>query len=119
MAAPNIVNVSTITGKTAYIAVTTSAQDFLVNAAASGKVLKVNSIIVANVNGTGAAQVTVYMYRNNTEYRIASTIYVPANSSLVVVSKDAGIYMEEGDTLRIFGSVNSYLVATCSYESIS
>ena len=38
MAAPNIVNVSTITGKTAYIAVTTSAQDFLVNAAASGKV---------------------------------------------------------------------------------
>ena len=119
MAAPNIVNVTNITGKTAYIAVTTSAQDFLVNAASSNRVFKVNSIIVANINGTAAASVTVYISRNATEYRLASTIQVPANASLVVLSKDAGIYMEEGDTLKIIGSANNYLHATCSYESIT
>jgi hypothetical protein len=118
MSAPNIVAVANITGKTAYIAPTTTPQDFLVNAAASGKLLKINNIIVANINGSAAAQITVYMYRNNTEYRLASTIYVPANATLVVLSKDASVYMEEGDTLRIVASANNYLHAACSYESV-
>jgi hypothetical protein len=119
MAAPNIVNVSNITGKTAALALTTSSQDLLVNAASSGKVLKVNTLSIANINGTAAASVTVTLYRNNTEYRLASTIFVPANASLVVISKDAAIYLEEGDTIKILASLNNYLHAVCSYESIN
>lgn len=119
MAAPNIVNVSNITGKTAAVALTTSSQDLLINAAASNKVLKVNSLIVSNINGTAAASCTVTLFRNSTEYRLASTIFVPANAALVIISKDAGIYLEEGDTLRVIGSLNNYLHAVCSYESIS
>ena len=51
MAAPNIVNVTTITGKTAGLAVTTSATDIVDNPASSGKVFKVNSLIISNVDG--------------------------------------------------------------------
>ena len=119
MAAPNIVTVSTITGKTSPLILTTSNQDILTNATGSGKLLKVNSLSAANVNGSAAAQVTVSLIRNSTEYRIASTIFVPANSTLVVISKDAQIYLEEGDSLRVVASANNYLHALCSYEIIS
>jgi hypothetical protein len=119
MAAPNIVNVSNITGKTAVMFVTTSAQDLITNAANSNKVLKLNSLTIANVNGTAAASVTVSIFRSSSEYKLAHTVFVPANSTLVVVSKDSGIYLEEGDSLRIVGSANNYLHAVCGYESIS
>jgi hypothetical protein len=119
MAAPNIVNVSNITGKTAAAALTTTSQDLLVNAASSSKVLKVNTLAVANISGTAAASVTVTLFRNSTEFRLASTIFVPANATLVIISKDAAIYLEEGDTIRAVASLNNYLHAVCSYESIS
>jgi polyisoprenoid-binding protein YceI len=52
MAAPNIVNVSTITGKSAGIAVTTSAAAIVANGAGSNKVFKVNALYVSNVDGS-------------------------------------------------------------------
>jgi len=118
MAAPNIVNVTQITGKSVGVLVTTSTQTPLTNPASSGEVYKVNTIIAANVNGTAAASVTVALFRNSVEYRVASGIFVPAGASLVVVSKDAAFYMEEGDALRIRASQNSYIHAIISYELI-
>jgi len=60
MAAPNIVNVATITAKTDQLALSsTSATTLVSNAASSGKVIKVNMIQVANVDGTNACDVTV------------------------------------------------------------
>ena len=60
MAAPNIVNVSTITAKTvaAHLSTTTTTA-LLTNSASSGKVFKINTIIVSNVDGTNSADVTV------------------------------------------------------------
>ena len=117
MAAPNIVNVSTITGKTAVMAVTTSATAIVTNSAASGKVFKVNALYVSNVDGTNAAEVNVDLYRSSTAYHIAKTISVPADATLDIISKS--IYLEEGDSLRITASANSDLEAVCSYEEIS
>lgn len=117
MAAPNIVNVLTITGKTAVQAVTTSATAIVSNSAASGKVFKVNALYVSNVDGTNAADVTVDLYRSTTAYKIASTVSVPADTTLDVISKS--IYLEEGDSLRLTASANSDLEAVCSYEEIS
>lgn len=117
MAAPNIVNVSTITGKTAVMAVTTSATAIVTNSAASGKVFKVNALYVSNVDGTNAADVNVDLYRSSTAYHIAKTISVPADATLDIISKS--IYLEEGDSLRITASANSDLEAVCSYEEIS
>jgi hypothetical protein len=119
MAAPNIVNVTTIIGKTSVLAVTTSATAVVENTAASGKVFKINSIIIANVDGTNAADVTVDLFRSSVAYPIASTITVPSDATLVVLSKETAIYLEEGDAIRCTASANSDLVATCSYEEIS
>ena len=117
MAAPNIVNVATITGKTAVLAVTTSATAIVTNSAASGKVFKVNALYVSNVDGTNNADLNVDIYRSSTAYHIAKTVNVPADATLDVISKS--IYLEEGDTLRLTASANSDLEAVCSYEEIS
>ena len=117
MAAPNIVNVATITGKTAVQAVGTSATAIVTNAAASGKVFKINALYISNVDGTNNADITVDLYRSSTAYHIAKTITVPANSTLDVISKP--IYLEEDDTLRLTANTASDLEAVCSYEEIS
>ena len=117
MAAPNIVNVATITGKTAVLAVTNSATAIVTNSAASGKVFKVNALYVSNVDGTNNADLNVDIYRSSTAYHIAKTVNVPADATLDVISKS--IYLEEGDTLRLTANANSDLEAVCSYEEIS
>ena len=117
MAAPNIVGVTTITGKTAVLAVTTSATAIVSNSAASGKVFKVNALYVANIDGTNACDLTVDLFRSSTAYKIASTVSVPADATLDVISKS--IYLEEGDALRLTAGANSDLEAVCSYEEIS
>ena len=120
MAAPNIVNVATITAKSAGLAVTTSATAIVINAASSGKVFKINSLIISNVNGTTAADITADVYKNQTtSFRIAFTISVPADATLVLISKDTSIYLEENDSIRLTSSANSILEALCSFEEIS
>ena len=117
MAAPNIVNVTTIYGKTAPLAVTTSATAIITNSAASGLVLKVDTLLVSNVNGTTNATVNVDLYRSSTAYRIAYLMTVPAGATLDVLNKY--LYLEEGDALRLTASANSYIEAVASYEQIS
>ena len=117
MAAPNIVNVATITGKTAVLAVTTSATAIVTNSAASGKVFKVNALYVSNVDGTSVADINVDIFRSSTAYHVAKTVSVPADATLDIISKS--IYLEEGDSLRLTASANSDLEAVCSYEEIS
>lgn len=117
MAAPNIVNVGTIVGKTAVLAVTTSATAIVTNSAASNKVFKVNALYISNIDGVNAADVNVDIFRSSVAYRIAQTISVPADATLDIISKS--IYLEEGDALRITASANSDLEAVCSYEEIS
>jgi len=117
MAAPNLLNSVTLTGKTAVANVTTVASNVVVNSTSSGKLTKVTALYISNINGTTAADVTVDFYRSGAPYEIASTISVPADSSLDLISKN--IYLEEGDALRIYASANVYLRAVCSYEEVS
>lgn len=117
MAAPNIVNVTTITGKTSVLAVTTSATAIVTNSGSSGQVYKINALYVSNVDGTNNADLNVDLYRSSTAYHIAKTVNVPADATLDVISKS--IYLEEGDSLRLTASTNSDLEAVCSYEIIA
>lgn len=121
MANPNIVNVTSIYGKTAAAALTTSAADIVTNSAASGKIFKINSIIVANVDGTNSADATVNFYNadNTTSYAIASTVTIPADASLEVLTKNTSIYLEEGDKITALASAASDLEIIVSYEEIS
>jgi predicted acyl esterase len=118
MAAPNIVNVSTITGKTAVQAVGTSATAIVTNSASSGKVFKVNALYISNVDAGGAAAaISATIYRSSTDYHIAQTINVPHNATLDIITK--AIYLEEGDSLRLTADTAGDLEAVCSYEEIS
>ena len=116
MAAPNIYNTSSILGKTDVLAVTTSAT--AITTCATDKIYKINSLVVANIDGTNAADITVELFRSSVAYRIASTITIPADATLVVIAKDMGFYLEEGDALRVTASAVGDLQAFCSYEII-
>ena len=115
MAAPNIVNVATITMKTAVQAVGTSATAIVSNPASSGKAFKVNALYISNVDATNNANIDIY--RSSTAYHIAKTVIVPADSTLDVLSKS--ITLEEGDSLRLTANAASDLEAVCSYEELS
>ena len=121
MAAPNIVNVATITAKTVGLALTTSSQDVVTNGAGSGKVFKVNSVYVANVDGAVSADATVTWYdaSSATTFNLGKTVPVPNDATLVVVDKNATIYLEEGDKISALASANGDLEITVSYEEIS
>jgi hypothetical protein len=124
MAAPNIVNVTTITGKTAVVDLsTTNATAVVSNAASSGKVFKINSLIVANVDGTANADITVSLYSQDdiggTATEICKTVVVPADASLVVIDKSSGIYLEEDKSIGATASAANDLKVVCSYEEIS
>ena len=121
MAAPNIVNVTSIYGKTMGAALGTNVNtDILTNTAGSGKLLKINSIIVANVDGSNPCDTTVKFYDDSasTPYTLAATITVPADSTLIVLGKDAPIYLEEGDKIRGGASAASDLEIIISYEEL-
>jgi len=117
MAAPNIVNVTTITGKTAVANITTTPTAIVENTAASGKVFKINALYISNIDGTNNADVDVDLFRSSSAYYIAKTISVPADATIDLLSK--AVYLEEGDALRLTSSANNDLAAVCSYEEIS
>jgi hypothetical protein len=124
MANPNIVNVTDIRGKTAVVDLTTTNATLVVeNAASSGKVFKINSLIVSNVDGTNAADITVSLYSEDniggTATQIVSTVAVPADASLVVIDKSTSIYLEEDRSIGATAGAASDLKVVCSYEEIS
>ena len=123
MANPNIVSVASIYGKTVYDTdVAATAASLVSNAASSGKILKINSLIIANIDGTNSADITVTLRNaagSSTYSTLASTIAVPNDATLVVISKDTAIYLEEDMSLYVLASAAGDLSATCSYEEIS
>ena len=119
MAEPNLVNVTSIYGRTANATLgTTATADILT--CPSDKLIKINSIIVSNVDGSNSADVTVYYYNGSaaTRAQIASTVTVPAKSTLVVIGKDSPIYLEESDQIEAGASDSGDLVIIISYEEL-
>lgn len=124
MANPNIVNVTDIRGRTVVADLTTTNSTLVVeNVAASGKVFKINSLIVSNVDGSSAADITINLFSEDniggTGTQIVSTVTVPADASLVVISKDTAIYLEEDRSIGATASAASDLKVVCSFEEIS
>ena len=124
MAAPNVVNVATITAKSAMVALSSTAATVVVtNPAASGKVFKINMIQVANVDGTNACDVTVDMHSaaagGGTAYSLVSTVSVPADASLVAVDKNTALYLEEDRSITVTAGTANDLEVVISYEEIS
>ena len=133
MAAPNIVNVTTITGVTTFhagIAVTTGGKGALgittvvSNAASSGKVLKINSLVAASIGSTTGVTLQYFNHVNHASaastVSIGMTMAVPTFSTLAIITKDNSVYLEENTALGIFAQpVAGTIDVVCSYEEIS
>jgi len=126
MANPNIVSVATIEGGS--LGHHLLVADTAVMTVTAEHIIKVNSILVANVDGTNAATCDVRVVKQNYTplgitnidtsgtFYIAKTINVPADDVLVVV--DTAFYLMALDVLQIRGSAASDLDAFISYEVI-
>jgi hypothetical protein len=123
MANPNLVNVTNINGRSFGNVLTTSNAIIIANGASSGNVLKINNIVVTNVDGAAAADVTIeYNTAANgtgTPFRIASTISVPADASLIVTDKSTSFYLEENTCIKGFAGTAGDLEVLVSYEVLS
>jgi hypothetical protein len=117
MANPNIYNVTSILGKTDTFALTTTLTTLVTCAA--NHVYKINSIIVTNIDGSSAADVTINYNDGANTRAIASTISVPADSALNLIDKNSGFYLEENEIISGSAGANGDLVCLISYEDIS
>ena len=129
MANPNIVNVTTINGGNAGFNLTATTTATLMTVSGSGVIVKINRITVANVDGSSAADVDLFVDglgsgaagvtttgADATVY-LAKTISVPADASLVLL--DTPIYLMEGDILKGGASAAGDLDLFVSYDVIS
>jgi len=127
MAAPNIVSVTNILGKSNVANITSVSSSVIVNAVNSGKVFKINTMLVSNVDGTSAGNVSVELFKfgaqntstgtGNATYAIANTMTVPAKSTLDILSKS--LYLEEGYQIKVKADANNRLHFISSFEEIS
>ena len=125
MANPNLINVSSVLGANAGFNLTNTATATLITVAAD-KLVKINRVTVANVDGTNSATFDLFVDgmgsgstgvtttgADATVY-LAKTIAVPADTSMVVV--DTPIYLMEGDILKGGASAASDLDMFVSFE---
>lgn len=124
MTAPNIVSINTLTAKsTGFSLSDTNATVILSNTASSGKVYKVNGIIAANDNGTSSADVTLSLHPvqggGGTPVHLAYTITIPPDTSVVLLDKAFGLYLEEDKSLSVVASAANYIDVAVSWEEIS
>jgi hypothetical protein len=122
MAAPNLINPTAIYGKTTYLTLAnTTETNLLVNAASSGKALKVVSVYAANIDGTVSADITLDIYTSataGTGHPIVSTVSVPADATVVLLGRDAPIWLEEDRRLTVIASAGGDITVVCSYEEV-
>ena len=119
MANPNLVNVTSITGESVQAALTTTLTTEVL-AAASDTLVKVNSIIIANIDGSSAVDVSVFITKSGgSPVAIASTVSVPADSTLIVIDTNSALYLEEGANLEAGASANSDATLTVNYEILT
>ena len=121
MAAPNIVGVTTVTGETTYVSCNGSNQTLVDNPANSNYVYRINSIIAANDDGSSAGDISVLIHDSEagggTGYKIASTVSVAADSTLVILDRASSIYLPENKSIVVNGT-NNRVDVICSYEKI-
>ncbi len=131
MAAPNIVNVATITGITTFragistVGASAGITTIVTNAASSNKVLKINSLVATAIGDTTG--VTVQLFDGAAAHTaaahtvsLASTMTVPLFSSLAVIDKTNSIYLQEGHQIGCTAQSNAGTIdIVCSYEDIS
>ena len=118
MAAPNLKQPVTITGKTRLYSATAALASVISNGATSGQLLKLNVIRAANLT-TGTSSIDITVFRSSAHTYVINTATVAPNTSLVVLDKNEYLYLEEGDALYAKANAVSTIDLTIHYEEVS
>jgi hypothetical protein len=132
---PNIVNVTSIYGNTAYVipssaatATTSWTYDGTTSLTglkpATNTVNRVTSITVANT--TSSAAVATIAVGNNATFGSATVITYPAyqisvppNATLIIVDKTNSLYVTENQSVAAYSGTASALTFTATFEAIT
>lgn len=118
MSNPNIVTITTMTGNTDVLNVSTSMTAITSNGSGSGTVSRINTLLASN-KSANAVTVSVELYRATVSYPIVTTISISPGSVFAIIGKDTPVYLQEGDQIRMLASAGSSIVGICSYETLS
>ena len=125
MANVNLVNTTSIHAESVGFNLTNTLTTTLLTVSAN-KLIKINRITCANVDGTSSANLDLFVTKANFtpagvtnfdtsgNFYIAKTISVPPDATLVVL--DSPIYLMESDILKGGASASSDLDLIISYE---
>ena len=120
MTEPNLVNVTSIKGRSFLQLLKDDAID---NSNASmltcdaNTLIKINSIIIASIDSSNACTIDVAInHHDHGRHYLAKTVAVPADSTLIVIGKDAPVYLEEGDELEARASADNDADICISFE---
>ena len=126
--AHNIVNTGTIWGITQQVQPSNagpSGSYLTVGPELAGRIKKVNTILAVNSSTTTDYEASVYVYIPinsgvgvSSAAWLAKDVVVPAKSTMVIVSSDNPVYVEEGGYIAGYANVVSTLTYTLSYEVI-
>jgi hypothetical protein len=124
MANPNLASASNVYVANSFVRLTSTTETLIVsNAASSGKAYLIDSIMVANVDGTNAADITLNLYaaatNTGTATKIVHTITVPADATLIAVGKDSGICLTEDESIYAVASAGDDLHVTAYWKELS
>lgn len=116
MAAPNLIQITSVYGKTTSTSIGTAVTTLVSNPTSSGKAYKINALYVSNIDTAGDVQISIDFYRSGTSIRMTDRMIVSPGDTLVVVSRDTSIYLEEGDSMRAYADVAGRTHLVLTYE---
>jgi hypothetical protein len=124
MANPNIVSATSIVGKINLVRlVDNTPTQVVTNAASSNKLFLIDSLTVANVDGTNACDITLQVFaaatNTGTSTGLLNSVTVPSKATLIAVSKDSPLLLTENMSLYATASAANDLHVICSFKEIS
>ncbi len=116
MAAPNLLQLTTVYGKTTSSTIDTAVTVLVSNPSGSNKSYKIKSLYIANIDNFTTARVSLDFYRTSTSIRLIDRMPAASGDTLLAISNDTSIYLEEGDSLRCYADQPDLIHAVLSYE---
>jgi len=124
MAAPNIVGITTLVGFSTFTTLSnTNATSIVSNSAASNKVLKITSVIVANTGDSNTEYVHVSLNDmaagGGGDRYIQKNVGIETGTSQVVIDRASAVYLEENQSLVVQSNTRANVFdVIASYEEI-
>lgn len=116
MAAPNLIQITSVFGRTTSTSISTAVTTVVSNPTSSNKSYKINSLYIANIDSADDVKISVDFFRSGTSIRLIDRMTISPGDSLVGVGRDTSIYLEEGDSLRAYADVAGRTHLVCSFE---